>query len=301
MATVTGLTAARMLEIEAASVVDGEVVNGNLILTKHDGNSINAGPVTGPQGPTGPTGPAGFSAIPGEVRLWPGGVLPNPASYGKWVWADGGVYPIATYPLAAGNIGSQWRTFAGASDPGGTNFRVPDMRGLVVAGMDAMPGGSRANRMTRAAAATLAARTGEETHGLSTTELARHNHGSVTIALGVIGFGVSGSISGSTDVLGSHVHPVPMYKTRNQTDGGYTNGATFKGLIVTSTPVNSDSFSYQADWAGAHGHSVGGSFSGSGSADQGSRSGSTADAGDGTGHENVQPTVFVPYIVCLSG
>jgi hypothetical protein len=44
MATVTGLTAARMLAIEAASVVDGEIdVNGHLILTKHDGTSFDAG------------------------------------------------------------------------------------------------------------------------------------------------------------------------------------------------------------------------------------------------------------------
>ncbi len=43
MATVTGLTAERMLEIEAASVVDGEVVGGNLILTKHDETEIDAG------------------------------------------------------------------------------------------------------------------------------------------------------------------------------------------------------------------------------------------------------------------
>ena len=36
MATVTGLTAERMLEIEASSVVDGDVVAGNLILSKHE-------------------------------------------------------------------------------------------------------------------------------------------------------------------------------------------------------------------------------------------------------------------------
>lgn len=56
MATVTGLTAARMLEIEAASVVDGDVVGDNLILTKHDGSQINAGSVRGPQGVQGPIG-----------------------------------------------------------------------------------------------------------------------------------------------------------------------------------------------------------------------------------------------------
>lgn len=44
MATVTGLTATRMLAIEAASVVSGEVdENGHLILTTHDDTEIDAG------------------------------------------------------------------------------------------------------------------------------------------------------------------------------------------------------------------------------------------------------------------
>src|SRR4051794_15593683 len=129
MATITGLTAARMIEIEGASVVEGEIVNGDLILVKHDGTLINCGPVQGPAGPTGPQGPQGsstISAIPGEIKLWPGGVLPLQASYGKWAWCDGSVYAVASYPIAAGHIAAGWRTFGGASDPGGTNFRVPD-------------------------------------------------------------------------------------------------------------------------------------------------------------------------------
>lgn len=55
MATVTGLTAARMLAIEAASIVDGEVVGDDLILTKHNGTTINAGNVRGATGPAGTT------------------------------------------------------------------------------------------------------------------------------------------------------------------------------------------------------------------------------------------------------
>ena len=165
MATVTGLTADRMHEIEDAAIVDADIVSGNLILTKHDGNTIDAGPVIGPPGPTGPVGPASISAIPGEIKLWPGDALPLLSSYGKWDWCDGGVLVVATYPKAAANISTQWRTFSGASDPGAANFRKPDLRGLVPAGMDAMPGGgARANRMTRAVAITLAGRAGEETH-----------------------------------------------------------------------------------------------------------------------------------------
>jgi hypothetical protein len=56
MATVTGLTADRMLAIEAASVVDGDIVDGQLVLTKHDGSTITAGSVVGPEGPQGPIG-----------------------------------------------------------------------------------------------------------------------------------------------------------------------------------------------------------------------------------------------------
>lgn len=53
MATVTGMTAARMLGIENASVVDGNVVGNNLILVTHGGTNIDAGNVRGPIGPSG--------------------------------------------------------------------------------------------------------------------------------------------------------------------------------------------------------------------------------------------------------
>lgn len=56
MGTVTGLTAERMLEIEAASIIDGDVVGNDLILTRHDGTTIDAGSVKGPKGDPGSAG-----------------------------------------------------------------------------------------------------------------------------------------------------------------------------------------------------------------------------------------------------
>lgn len=53
MATVTGLTAERMEEMEAATIIDGDVVGDNLILTTRGGTPINAGSVRGPQGVPG--------------------------------------------------------------------------------------------------------------------------------------------------------------------------------------------------------------------------------------------------------
>jgi hypothetical protein len=73
MATVTGFTAARMLEIENETIVDGNIVGDNLILQRRDLVNIDAGNVRGPQGPTGltgaqgPTGPAGATGATGAT------------------------------------------------------------------------------------------------------------------------------------------------------------------------------------------------------------------------------------------
>lgn len=59
MATVTGLTKDRMVEMENATVIDGDVIGDNLMLTTRGGTQINAGNVRGPQGTNGTQGPPG--------------------------------------------------------------------------------------------------------------------------------------------------------------------------------------------------------------------------------------------------
>lgn len=56
MSTVTVFTAARMQEIEDGAIIGGSIVGDNLILEAHDGSTVNAGDVRGPQGDQGDPG-----------------------------------------------------------------------------------------------------------------------------------------------------------------------------------------------------------------------------------------------------
>lgn len=127
MATVTGFTAERMEAIEAASVVDGNIVGDDLVLTRFDGSTINAGDVRGP------TGSPGVSAeeledelqasIPiGGVIDYLGTVSPN----NRWLTMVGQTVVNAQtlYPI--------WWARTPASMKSGANIVMPDTRGRVM-------------------------------------------------------------------------------------------------------------------------------------------------------------------------
>ena len=75
MATITGLTAARMLGIEANSVVSGEVVDGDLILTRQGGATINAGDVRGPERYIGELIPLAGATVPSRCLACDGAAV----------------------------------------------------------------------------------------------------------------------------------------------------------------------------------------------------------------------------------
>lgn len=87
MATVTGYTAARMKAIEDSAVVDGSVVSSDLILTRYDGSTINAGNVVGPQGPSGTTG--GIADAPIDTN-------PYMRKNGAWTRSEVSLAPVDT-------------------------------------------------------------------------------------------------------------------------------------------------------------------------------------------------------------
>ncbi len=112
MAIVTSLTAARMLAIEAASVVSGAISGNDLILTKHDGSVVNAGNVRGPQGNVGAQG-LGVNAFPGRNRIINGSFRvnqrgfststgwPGTETFDRWVFASSGGTAVLTKQSAS--------------------------------------------------------------------------------------------------------------------------------------------------------------------------------------------------------
>lgn len=117
MATVTGLTAERMLEIEAASIVDGEVVGDDLILTRHDETEINAGNVRGA------TGPQGIQGVPG-LGITVGTLAARPAANGAR-----GMYAATDEMILFGDTGV-WEYIRHLN--GDTIYSLPDLTGTDV-------------------------------------------------------------------------------------------------------------------------------------------------------------------------
>lgn len=238
MATVTGLTAERMRAIEDASVIDGEVIADHLILTKHDGTTIDAGSIVGPQGPQGPTGSSMFL---GAVVDWPweSGSIPagTELPYGQQLAA-------AEYPALQAIADASGVPYGGSV---GVNFRMPDYRGRIGVGKDNM-GSVAANRITASisgvSGSTLGGVFGAEGITLTTAQLPAHNHY------------ISGS-PGITD--GQHQHLVPVAA------GGQTSGNAGSNVNNASSSIYTN---YSTSNVSANAGSLSGSSQGSGSSHQ---------------------------------
>jgi microcystin-dependent protein len=125
MATVTGYTAARMLEIENETIVNASLDGDNLILVTREGTEIDVGSVRGSIGPTGSTGAAGAGIAVGMLGNFPKSTLPS-----GWLNCDGSTKSIATYPDLAAYLGTDY------GGNGTTTFGLPSYAGRVMVGFD---------------------------------------------------------------------------------------------------------------------------------------------------------------------
>lgn len=186
MAKVTGLTAERMLEIEAASVVAGAVdLNNHLILTTHNGIEIDAGYVKGAAGKDGTNATALLTVAntqtvnlslsgagttpspwvlraetsevpPGTISQYAGGTAPT-----GYLFCNGTLVSRTTYPRLFVAIGTTY----GAGD-GSTTFMLPNLKGRVPVGFDSSQ--SEFNTLNKSG--------GAKTHTLTSTEMPSHTH-----------------------------------------------------------------------------------------------------------------------------
>lgn len=237
---------------------------------------------------TTPQGVANFietsGLLPAGVMLpfgGPAGTAPN-----GWLVCDGSAVSRSIYASLFAAIGVNY-----GSGNGSTTFNLPDLRGRTIAGFD--PGNST-GRLTGAAAGGVSAAGynagGEQAHTLSTAELAIHNH-SISVSASDSGHthGVSdpGHSHGISDP--GHVHGVGLADNRGPSGLASTSG--------TSTPTESSNVNSAATGITGNGaNATGITGTGTGVANI-SASGSAGNAGSGSGHNNVQPTLIATWII----
>jgi microcystin-dependent protein len=204
------------------------------------------------------------SALLGTHPVPPGTMAPFGAAAppAGWLLCNGSAISRTTYAALFAAIGTTW----GAGD-GSTTFNLPDTRGRVIAGYDA---GNATGRLTGAetggvSAAALANSGGEQGHALASAENATHNHG-------------------ITDP--GHVHPI--------TDPEHAHGLSNAGGVWSSTVSGAEGIGSGPNVTtlasianAATGISVDNAVTGI----------STTNQGLGSPHNNVQPTLIVPWII----
>ena len=215
MGTVTGYTAEHMKAIEDEVIVSAAVVGNNLILTRHDGTTINAGNVQGPAGPQG-VGASDMSAV--YQLLSPvGGMQPygGAAAPTGWLLCDGASLLRASYAALFTAIGSAY----GAVD--GTHFNVPDLRQRFPMGKAPGGTGSVLNSPGGSMNAIVVSHSHSHTHSISTTSAGTHSHsvagdsgeriwvtaGSQNNNVPGVTPGSGNSVPSHIDAGGAHTHP----------------------------------------------------------------------------------------------
>lgn len=251
-----------MREIETA-ITDSLPRNGSAGMTGHLNMADNR--ITNLADPVG-LGDAvslGFmanaSAPVGVIMDFAGDFAPD-----GWFLCDGRSLSRTTYSALFAVIGTKFGSNSA------TTFKVPDLRGRVIAGLDNM-GGSNAGRITSAgggfAANSIGATGGVQAVAITMSQMPSHNHGS----------GGAHTHTGSTNTVGDHSHSMSgVFRTTSSGGGGWSN--------LTNTVAGSS----MTGSAGAHSHTV--------TINSGGAHTHNTEGGNQP-HSNMQPTMVMNKII----
>jgi microcystin-dependent protein len=230
------------------------------------------------------------SLVPtGVVNPFAGAVAPE-----GWLLCWGQELPVSGYTALSTLLGTTYGSLTnGSGGAGTTHFRLPDLRGRVVAALDNM-GGTDAGRLTLAN--TLGTTTGAQTHTLTTAEMPVHAHtntlSSNTVAssthrhdFGIATLDYNYNAVGPNGGYGT-AGQAGAYKYSTSAYAGGTQSSAFTATVAgTNTPISVSATRMT---------STGDTNTPSATTTVGI---TNANAGSDGAHNNMQPTILMNYII----
>lgn len=188
---------------------------------------------------------AGQSALPvGTIMPWPGRVVPNEF----WAICDGGTVDDPRGYLAKVFAGTK---FNGVGPVEGSQFRLPDLRGMFLRGFD---GSRTVDPEMREIGQLQEHEFASHNHVITVSEGGRHDHEASASSNG------SHSHSGTTNTAGNHTHDsTDLHGSDAKGAGGATGfNGHFHGRRPARylKPAGSHSHSLTTDKKGSHSHTV---------------------------------------------
>jgi microcystin-dependent protein len=264
-------------------------VGDQIIVSADDENMTNVfwlrtddvGGPTGPTGPVGATGPIGSTSLglpTGSITSFAGISAPT-----GWLLCFGQTLSRTTYSDLFAVLSTTYNTGGEA----GTDFRLPDLRGRVIAGQDDM-GGISANRLTGQSGGVdgdvMGGTGGLETHTLTSAQMPTHTHTQNS-------HNHTQDSHNHTQNAHSHFLGPGQSFGMSGTNFGGSNDSGFATFAVAVQWIN------QGTYQGAY---VATSETATNIANTATNQATTAtnqDTGGGGAHNNIQPTIVLNYII----
>lgn len=227
----------------------------------------------------------------GVIVPFAGSIAPS-----GWLLCDGSEKPRLSYAALDAVITTTYSGGSYTDGSGGTgtsHFRVPDLRGRVIAGKDDM-GGTAASRMTSAGSGVdgtnIGASGGAQTHTLSSTQSGLPAHtvsadGGHTHSVSTNG---NHSHGGVTTDSGAHAHQFAGLSA------GAAAGVSFS--TMSAGPAGSP-FNWQTGAVGNHSHGIYADGNHTHSVTGGSHTHAVTAQNASSAHNNVQPSMILNYII----